>query len=357
MMNTVITKRLATDIGSGIMDGPQLLGLARGWLQQGNPVVAQELLLSALGSPQASESATFRAQVLKESGRALMMQSRWDAAESEYLEGQRLFLENREYRGASECARNRANMCFQQGRYSEAQQHCEQALDWATEIGDHELRATILNTLAAINSATGELREALKTFGLCLADFRAAGNVIRQGYVHLNIGLTSLELHDHSSALSNLNEALAIALSEKDLHLVEICYQNISRCYLAQNECQLARSVVDTARRILPGLNSKALETELNLIEGKVLRTTGDFSTADTMLEKTYRMAVDHNLTALQTDVLFEQGLLQKDLGNHEAAVSKLNAAAHQYRQIGMDKSFQEVIQTIEHLERRTTQR
>ena len=315
--------------------------------------MAAELLKSALESDEAGTQPLLRAGILKETGRALMMESDWKGAESNYLEAQRLYLEHENFKGAAECSRNRANMCFQQGEYKRSRELCEQALDWASMINDHELRATILNTLAAVQSASGDFQEALKAFKLCLADFQASGNLIRQGYVLLNLGLTSMELEDYHGATTYLNEALAIALSEKDLHLVQICYQNVARCYLEQREIHLAGSVLGTARKILPGLNSQALETELSLLEGRAYRAMGQFNLAEEKFEQTYRQALEHHLSALQADTLYEQGLLYSDLGNTALAVSKLNVAAREYRRLGVDKGFRRTIATLEQLQKK----
>lgn len=353
-MKAMMTRQTGPGLSSEIRDGFTLLELARGWLKQGNPVVAVELLRSAIESAEADRDRTLRARIFKENGRACMMQSDWDRAEQYYLEAQRVFLEIEDLRGAAESARNRANMCFQRGMYRESEELCEQALEWASQLNDHELRATILNTVAAVKSANGELRDAVQAFRLCLADFQASGNVIRQGYVLLNIGLTQLELQECHEAVDNLNDALAIALSEQDLHLVEICYQSISKCYLAQRETVLAKSVIDTARKILPGLNSGALETELNLIDCRILRTMGSFADAEKLLERTWQQALEHKLSALQADVLMEQGLLFQDTGEMAMAVAKLEAATRLYRQLGVDKGFQDAVQTLNNLQQRT---
>jgi tetratricopeptide (TPR) repeat protein len=352
MMKELAIKSPNSEFCSGIRDGLTLLNLARGWLKQGNPVVAVELLKSAVHSPEAERDRELLAQILKSIGRAMMMQSEWEGADFHYFEAQRLFLDLENYKGAAECIRNRANMYFQKGKYKESEELCEQALEWATQVNDYELRATILNTFGAIKSATGNLRDSIKIFKLCLADFQTSGNKIRQGYVLLNIGLTQTELTDYAEAITSLEKSLAIALDSKDLNLVEICYQNISKCYLAQKETNLAKSVIDTARKILPGLNSKALETELNLIDCRILRITGNIEGAVELIEKTYQMAIENKLTALEADVLFEQGLLEKDKGNFELAIAKLDAAVNQYRLLGVEKSFKEAIQTLEQLKR-----
>ncbi|MFH1891778.1 MAG: tetratricopeptide repeat protein [Candidatus Zixiibacteriota bacterium] len=354
MTNTLVTSKALSGDRAKMRDRRTLLLLARGWLKQGNPVVALELLKSAIDSAEAELDQDLRAQILKETGRAMMMQSDWEVSESYYLEAQWLFLNIHNYMGAAECARNRANMHFQQGNYGDAEQLCEKALEFTSTLNDHELRATILNTLAAIKSATGDLREAIKAFKLCLADFRASNNVMRQGYVLLNIGLTQNDLGEHDASIESLNESLAIALSEQDLNLVEICYQNIAKCYMEQKEIGMAKSVIDTARRILPGLNSAALETELNLVDCKIMRMMGDTESAVKLLRKTYKMTVSNKLAALRADVLFEQGVVSRKLGKIDVAVAKFDAAAHQYKEVGIDKGFKEAIQVLEQLGRST---
>jgi len=351
-MNQIIITENGQGTMSRLNDGYNLLELARGWLKQGNTIVALELLNSAIQTNEAESDIELRAKVLKETARSKMMQSDWDEADSMYLESQRLFNDIGNYRGAAECARNRANLYFQRGMYSHVEQHCQQALEWTSHTNDHELRATILNTMAAAKSATGEHKESLKIFNLCLSDFRAAGNTIRQGYVLLNIGLTQIELENFQEALQNLNEALSIALKEKDLHLVEICYQNISKCYLEQKETGLAKSVIDTARKFLPGLNSKAVEAELNLIDGKIMRIMGNYEAANEILELTLKMTQQHKLSALMADILFEQGKVAREIGKLDMARSKIDTAAFNYKKIGMEKNFKQAVKLLSNLEK-----
>jgi len=353
-MNLTVTNHREDMVCSSINDGFTLLELSRGWLSQGNPVVGMELLKSAIISPEADRDKQLRAQILKETGRTYMMSSDWENANAHYLEAQRIFTDAQDYKGASECARNRANMFFQQGNYSMAEQLCNSALDFASDLNDRSLRASILNTLGAIKSATGDHTEAIKIHKLCLSDFESIGNKIRQGYVLLNIGLTYHEIHEFINAVDNLNKALAIALEQKDLNLVEICYQNIAKNYLAQGEIHLAKSVIDIARKILPGLNSKALEAELSLIEIKILRQSGNIKDAEILLEKTYRLTINHKLTAIEADILYEQGLLEKSKGNLPLAITKLDAAVNLYKKLDIEQGVKKAVHALENLNRRS---
>lgn len=351
-MKDLMTKPGYCETAPDRLDGFALHTLACEWLKQGNPVVALELLRAAIDAPETIRDSELRAKVLKETGRAYMMQSDWEKADIFYREAQQAFVLMGNVPGAAQCARNRANMSFQQGRYQESENLCEQALQWASEADDRQLRATILNTMAAIKSATGDWPEALKMFRLCLADFQATENKVRQGYVLLNIGLTQAELGENDAAIDSLNKALAIALEEKDLQLVEICYQNIAKDYLNQGEIKLAQSVLAVARKILPGLSSAALEAELNLLECRILRLSGNIETADILLKKTYDMTQAHRLTALEADVLLEQGLLARENGHASQAVAKLDAAINLYRHLGTSKGLHEAVAALEQMKR-----
>lgn len=347
MMKQTMTISVRNEAENGICDGHTLLELARGWLQQGNTVVAIELLRPAMESKEADADPELRARILKETGRARMMQSEWDESDALYLEAQRLFLDHGTMKGAAECARNRANMMFQKGDYRISEELCEQALEWASTIQDYELRASIFNTMGTIKSATGEMNEAIKTFKLCLSDFESSGNQIRQGYVLLNIGLAQIELGEGTSALDSLNRALAIALHERDLSLVEICYLNIAKCYLGQKESSLALSVLTTAEKILPGLDSPNLECELGLLQGRTARMMGDLDQAEAILQSTHSKTIAFQLSALTPEVMYELGKASLACGKYELARSRVEAAASQFKKVGLDKLFQEAVDLL----------
>jgi len=351
-MQNIKHKRNTVTPRPEITDSRELYELARGWLQQGNPVVATELLRSALDLPAVGTDRQLRARILKELGRALMMQSAWDQADGQYRIAQQLFVDSDDFVGAAECARNRANMAFQQGAYRRSEELCTQALAWATREGDHQVRATILNTLGAIKSATGNHREAVQQFELCLADFQAVGNTIRQGYVLLNLGIAYTELGNHDTAHDRLKQALRIAFGESDQSLVQICYQNIAKCYIAQNEYRLARSVAETARRILPGLHSLALECELDLLDCRILRNLGDLNGARQILDRALPLAIANDLAQLHADLLFEQAQLCKLRGEARQAIAHLDVAIGVYRSIGADQGVREAVLELEHLSR-----
>jgi len=338
---------------SEITDGYVLLNLARNWLKQGNTVVAGELLASAIRSPQASDDPELRANLLKETGRVGMMESDWMRALHHYTEAEHVFLQIDNKKGAAECARNRANMHFQKGEYSNADNLCRQALEWTADLEDSELRATILNTMAAVKSAIGEYKHSISLFRLCLSDFRSANNTTRQGHVLLNIGLTLTKLGEFDQAIVDLTEALNIALEVQDLQLVEICYQNIARNHLEQGDALLARSILDTARRILKALNNPSLECELDLIDCRVKRKLGDNSGAASLLEEARGKAISHGLSALEADFLFEEGALARADGNIERATSKLQSALSQYDSLGIIEGSMKARKALKALGRR----
>ena len=79
----------------------------------------------------------------------------------------------------------------------------------------------------------------------------------------------------------------------------------------------------------------------------------GSIEAAAELLETTFSLAVDNDLYALEADILFEQGLLEKSRGHVDLAVAKLDAAANLYKQIGVDRGFREVVRTLNELQRK----
>lgn len=351
---TQVTTHNPTETCTQISDGYSLLDLARGWLGQGNTIVSLELLRSGLESREVGNDNLLRASTLKEIGRAHMMDSNWADADLHLNEAQYLFRLENDLKGTAECARNRANMWFQRGDFAKSEALCEEALDPATQLGDPALRATILNTLGAIYSATGDYAEAIKTLKLCLADFEASGNKARQGYVLLNIGLTQVETGEYLHALESLNKALALAMQVKDLTLVEITYQNIAKCYLEQRQPKLAQSAAEFARKILPGLSSKALEAELVLIEGRVLRACGRFDVCRTTLGEAHRLASASGMDALEAEAQLEQGRLEVDCGNLALATTTLEVAMKSFTRLKQEKGIQEVVRLLDIIKNKT---
>ena len=49
-----------------------------------------------------------------------------------------------------------------------------------------------------------------------------------------------------------------------------------------------------------------------------------------------------------------EQGLTSCDKGDFEQAKALIDAAANQYRSVGMDRKFKETVHTLEQITRRT---
>ncbi len=63
-MSELVINRTTDETGSQIQNGFALLELARGWLQQANSVVAEELLKSAINSGEAEKDPELRARIL-----------------------------------------------------------------------------------------------------------------------------------------------------------------------------------------------------------------------------------------------------------------------------------------------------
>ena len=100
-------------------------------------------------------------------------------------------------------------------------------------------------------------------------------------------------------------------------------------------------------------MNSKALEAELSLIEIKILRQSGNIENAEKLLEITYKLAIDNNLTAIEADILYEQGLLEKSKGNLTVATTKLDAAIDLFRKLNIEQGVKKAVHALDKINRR----
>jgi len=316
-------------------DARHLLDLARDWMTQGNTTVAFQLLNEALKHKETESDKVIRGEISKEIGRIHMQTGEWSRAEDAYNQATSLFLEENYYKGAAESVRNLANMKFQLGQFSDSNSLCEKAVNWATDSGDFQLRATILNTQGAIKSIEGKQRESIKIFRLCLSDFRRSGNRLREAYVLHNIGLAHLEISQYSDAARALEEALTLALESKDATLVELCYQNIAKLNLRRGDVVAARSLIKSARDLLKTLDSPNLRVDLAIIEAEAMRLTGDLVRASEILKEALFQVREHNLLQHEAEVLYEAGLVAIEQGQAEVARSRLEAAIMLFKKTG----------------------
>lgn len=331
-------------------DPRQLLELARGWMKQGNTTVAFQLLNEAIKLEQTDGDKLVKGEITKEIGRAYILTGHWERAEDACQQAASIFLDQNYYKGAAEAIRNLANMKFQQGLFDESNVLCKRAVDWATESGDFQLRATILNTQGAIKSIEGNQKEAIKILRMCLSDFQRSGNRLRQAYVFHNIGLAQLETGEYIKAKSSLEEALSLALENKDTNLVEICYQNMAKLYLRLGDICAARSLIRPARELLEILKSPNLTADLAIIEAEAYRISGDLRKADSILELALEAARENNLLQHEAEILCEAGQAAIELGQPDIARSRLEAAITIFRKTGSNQ-LEKAVERLKNLE------
>ena len=319
-------------------DTRRLLELARDWMKQGNTTVAFQLLNEALKLKDTEGDRLITGEISKEIGRVYMQKGQWDRAEDAYKQATSMFLEQGCLRGAAESVRNLANMKFQLGQFKDSSSLCEKAIDWATNSGDFQLRATILNTQGAIKSIEGRQKESIKIFRLCLSDFRRSGNKVRQGYILHNIGLAHLELGEYEESRAAFDEAMELAVESQDTNLVELCYLNKAKLFLRLGDIVAARSLLKAAQELLEILKSPSLAADLAIIEAGAFRLAGDPNKAAAVLDDALEAARKHNLLQNEAELLCESGQIAMDQGHSEVARARLEAAISLFKKTG---SFQ----------------
>jgi tetratricopeptide (TPR) repeat protein len=289
-------------------------------------------------------------EINKEFGRVYMQTGQWERAEEACSRALSAFLKEGHYRGAAESVRNLANLRFQLGQFDESSLLCDKAVKWATQAGDFQLRATILNTQGAIKSIKGEHTESIKIFGLCLSDFRRSGNKSRQAHILHNIGLANLEIDRYDEAKKALEESLSLALETKDTNLVELCYQNLARLYLKQSDIVAARSLIKTARDLMSMVKSPYIAADLAIIEAMAKRLSGDLKKADKILVDALDKARNNNLLQQEAEILLEAGQIAAERGRINIARSRLEASITLLKKTG-GAQLKEAVEKLKNLD------
>jgi DNA-binding SARP family transcriptional activator/Tfp pilus assembly protein PilF len=101
----------------------------------------------------------------------------------------------------------RANILL--GHYDQARDHCQQALQWLTELGDDAGQGHTLLIRSKLGELIGDREAALHDSRIALARFRIAGDRTGQALATNNVGWFLTLLGEHEQALPYCEQALA----------------------------------------------------------------------------------------------------------------------------------------------------
>jgi len=223
-----------------------------------------------------------------------------------------------------------------QGKYSEALERYEKALQIAERIENLGGKAIYLNNIGMIYKTQGNYPEALERYEKALQIADQTGDLSGKAIYLNNIGLIYKTQGNYPEALKRLEKALQIAEQLGNLSGKATRLHNIGMVYDALGNYREALKRLEEALQIdeqLGNLSGKAVA--LNDI-GEIFRALGNYSEALKRYEESLKISVQLKNLGGKASNLNNIGLILRAQGNYPEAL----------------KRFQEALQINEQLER-----
>jgi tetratricopeptide (TPR) repeat protein len=189
-----------------------------------------------------------------------------------------------------QAAQRRAWLLFIRGAFAEAIETAQRGLAWAgsTPTGD---AARIHNVLMGSMARLGRFAEALEHGLAGLAIARAAGDRNVQGYLHSNLGNTSMEGGDPGGAIAPYERAVAIFREIGDRSGLAGTLGNQATLLLTLGQPQRARVLIEENLRLCLEIGNRGAETSARATLAQALLTLGEPAAAREMAQAALGLA------------------------------------------------------------------
>src|SRR5438552_4466156 len=147
----------------------------------------------------------------------------------------------------------------------------------ALELGgeSRELRARVEQNLGIVANIQGQLDDALAFYGCSLAAYREAGDEHGCAMAFHNLGMVSADRELFDEADNYFRESLEIAERAGDAHLQGLCLVNQAEVHIARQRFEDARRNAESALALFDQLGATGAKSDAYRVIGVVYRETG----------------------------------------------------------------------------------
>ena len=260
---------------------------------------------------------------------------------------------------------------------TEARRLCRRSYNVARRAGAQQLAAEALNTLGAIDLATGSLDHARRTFlearklggssrelrarveqnlGILanirgnqlqalghyersLEQYRALGDEHGCAIAYHNLGMINAHRGRLDAAACYYQESYAIAERTGNKYLQGLCLVNQGEVEVACARYEGGRRMADAALRLFEQLGAEAPKSSAHRVIGMALRETGNATLAEAAFRTAMEVAVATGGVLNQAEAARELGLLHESMGRNHEAERWLNIAEGLFRRLDGHRS------------------
>ena len=192
----------------------------------------------------------------------------------------RLYEEVKDNEGRARTLGNVSSTYYELGRYEEALESGERALELQGEWRDINVHANLLMIIGQAHLALGNKEQALKNFLNSIDDFQACDDPLGMGHAHHSLGTLYFEQNDYTKAEPNLKKSLELAQRVSDkLGMVKASLA-LGQLWLNQSRLKEAQVLLLEAFVAAKELGSKAELHKMHLMLAELYEAKGSLSEA-----------------------------------------------------------------------------
>ncbi|HET8713980.1 MAG TPA: HD domain-containing phosphohydrolase [Gemmatimonadales bacterium] len=255
---------------------------------------------------------------------------------------------------------------------AEARRLCRKSCDVARQAGEARVAAEALNTLGAIDLATGALDEARRMFlearelghasralrarveqnlGILaniqgdqlealghyersLEEYRATGDEPGCAIAYHNLGMVNADRGRLEAASCYFQESYAIAERTGNTYLQGLCLVNHAEVEVAREQYDSARLKTEAALGLFARLGARAPTASAHRVLGMVHRETGRLTLAEASFKTAIALAATAGSMLNEAEASRELGLLYQRMGRNHDGLRRLNVAYGLFRRL-----------------------
>jgi len=207
-----------------------------------------------------------------------------------------------------------------------------QALDLGAS--SRQLRARVQQNLGIVANIQGDLNEALARYERSLAAYRDCGDEPGCAIAYHNLGMVSADRGRLEAADVYFRESRAFAERVGDVYLQALCLVNQGELDVVRQRFEEARHAAERALGLYDQLGARGAKADAYRVIGMVYRETGRHALAESRLRSAIELAVGAGSVLNEAEASRELALLYQAMGRNQEALRLLSAAHRLFRRL-----------------------
>ncbi|MFQ5599638.1 MAG: tetratricopeptide repeat protein [Candidatus Krumholzibacteriia bacterium] len=286
-------------------------------------------------------------QAARALGEVEYARSRFDAAVQRYEAAQECAAHIGDEREHHELARQVGHLHFERGQLAAAREDYSRVLAYATANGNIDLEARAANNVALVDSSLGRKDQAVRMFSRSLGLFRSLDRQDAMARIHLNIGMTYLELHNWAEARNYFESCMKLAAPSALDEVLAVACLDHAEATLRLGQASAARPSIDRALAICRERGDTLGTASAYRLQGILAAAEGDEHLAEDRLLHSVELLRELGATPHLGLSLKELGRVRLEAGRAAAARSALEEARRVFASLDAQHEAASELETL----------